>query len=374
MVTVFPDVSKKNAEKEGAALICPNCGYDNLPNAHYCTKCGKALKPGEPPAPDEDLLREEDDYDEEDEYYEPYDEEGPKHHTYAPLITLIVLLCIAGVAASFTFAWHQERGAWPWESFLVSSASSKPAAVSSSQAPLSPQKAVTSYTAAEIAAQVRRSGFQTFTVAEAEISSIKVDSQSLSDADLVQFTVNKSMAQVHMQLRVPTQSSVSSTSQSTASSQAAASSAVVSKPTVTAWGVDTWKLTGTWNDSDGNALLIDTCNSGSMTARYIPAGTVESRSVSGTISGSGDISLISSKTRLSGRFSPSGTALLTVTVNNGSPATQQFVMLSSAIATLPSASAASSASSSSGASSPAAPSASSTGSSASSAVSSLPGA
>lgn len=306
-------------------MICPKCGYDNPAEARFCSRCGMPFQDMVPPAEDSEFLNNHLSDNEYDTYEE--EDEEPKHHSYGPFITLIILLCVVAVGISFSVAWKQEQGTWPWERLIGTASSAvSQAAVSSSQQTLIPRKTSPNYTAADISAAVRNSEFQQFAVSESEINSIKTDGQSLTDADLVEFTVTKSMVQLHMQVRIP----------SSYSSAVSGAPSSIDKPRVTVWGADTWKLTGTWNDTDGNALLIDTCSAGSLTARYVPAGTFESRAVSGSISENGDISLLSGKTQISGQFTPAGTALLTITVNGRQPRTQQFIMLSSAIAGLPS--------------------------------------
>ena len=315
----------------GASMICPNCGYDNADDVICCIKCGEPLVDNKalfPPEDDEKVDLSEPDV------YEPYEEEEvPEQKSKAPLVILIIFLCLVAVAAGLSIAWHQERGVWPWQQLFSNTASSQEGE-SSSHTPILPQKTVQTYTAADLAAAVQKSGFQAFAVAESEISGIKVDTQTLEDSAIVQFTVTKAMAILHMQIRFP----MANPASSAVSGDAAASSAVKEEnPVVTSWGVDTWKLTGTWNDAGGNALIIETCSAGNMTAYYIPAGSTDSRQISGSISETCEISLLSSKTQISGQFSPNGTGLLSVTLDGSKAQTQQFVMLSTAMASIPSA-------------------------------------
>lgn len=308
----------------GASMICPNCGYDNPDDVLCCVKCGESLVDSStlfsPDGKEIDMS--------EPDVYEPYEEEKEApHKSRAPAVVLTILLCLVAGAAGLSFAWHQECGVWPWEQLLAGKGASQ---VSAAQ-----QSSPKSYTAADLAAVVHDSGFEAFEVSEAEISGIKTDVQTLPNAALVQFTVTKAMAVIHMQVRIPTLSA------SSAAETAVSSAATLDKPAVTAWSVDPWKLTGTWNDTAGNTLLIETCSGGSLSAYYIPAGTTDSRMISGSISETGYISLVSSKTQISGQFSPNGTGLLTVTMDGDKSQTQQFVMLSTAVANLPKTSSAS---------------------------------
>lgn len=331
--------------KGGSSMICPNCGFDNADDVICCVKCGEPLIDSKtlfsPDGHKIDLS--------EPDVYEPYEdeEEELEHKSHKPVVVLIVFLCIIAVTAGLSLAWQQEKGIWPWQQ-LFANVSSSQAASSSSLTPLIPEKAVQSYNAADLAAAVQQSGFQTFAVAESEISGIQVDSQTLENAALVQFTVKKAMAILHMQVRFPVEAPASSAS---GESSATSSNAKQDKPIVTSWGVDTWALTGTWNDAGGNTLVITSCSTGSMTAYYIPAGKTDSRQISGSISETGEISLLSSKTQINGQFSPNGTGLLSVTLDGNKTQTQQFVMLSTALASIPSSSQLSSVPTSSAASS-----------------------
>ena len=322
-------VRKSHSAEGGKSMICPNCGYDNPDNVVCCVKCGEELVDSkslfQPEQKKIDM--------QEPDVYEPYEDgeeqEAPRK-SHVPMIVLTVFLCLLAAVAGLSFAWHQERGAWPWEQlmavgqmFSTHTVSNSSSAVSSSMPEL-PQD----YSAADIAAAIRKSNFQAFGVSDAEISGIKTDTQTLSDAALVQFTVTKAMATVHMQMRIPRPSTMSSADTSAVSSK-------VDTPAVTSWSVDLWKLTGTWNDSAGNTLLVETCSAGSISAYYISAGTTDSRLVNGSISETGYVSLVSSKAQISGQFSPGGTASMTVTLDGEKSQTQQFVMLSTAVANLP---------------------------------------
>ncbi|WP_413778165.1 VanZ family protein [Caproicibacterium sp. XB1] len=333
-----------HGKKGGASMICPNCGFDNPTDVICCVKCGEPLVDSQalfsPDGTKIDLS--------EPDIYEPYEDEEadvPEHKSRAPLVILILFLSLLAVAAGLSLAWYQEKGEWPWQQFLTGTASVQSAEENSSLPPLKPQRVTRTYSAADLASAVQESGFQAFAVSETEISEIKVDSQTFDDATLVQFTVKKAMAVLHMQIRFPEETSASSVA-STAQSAAVSSAAKQEKPIVTSWGVDTWNLTGTWNDAGGNTLVITSCSGGSMNAYYIPAGKTDSRQVTGSISETGDISLLSSKAQINGRFSPNGTGLLSVTLDGSKTQTQEFVMLSTALASIPSPSSAASADSS----------------------------
>ncbi len=321
-------VRKSHSAEGGKSMICPNCGYDNPDNVVCCVKCGEELVDSkslfQPEQKKIDM--------QEPDVYEPYEDgeeqEAPRK-SHVSMIVLTVFLCLLAAVAGLSFAWHQERGAWPWEQLMAAGQTLSTHTTSSSSSTVSSMPELPqNYSAADIAAAIRKSNFQAFGVSDAEISGIKTDTQTLSDAALVQFTVTKAMATVHMQMRIPHPSTASGADSSAVSSK-------VDTPAVTSWSVDLWKLTGTWNDSAGNTLLVETCSAGSISAYYISAGTTDSRLVNGSISETGYVSLVSSKAQISGQFSPGGTASMTVTLDGEKSQTQQFVMLSTAVANLP---------------------------------------
>lgn len=285
-------------------MTCRNCGYKNEPDARFCAQCGSPLG-----APEGD----------EDSFEELEPEKKPSR---APLVLLVLCLCLVAAAGGLLWGWRQQSGLWPWEK--------APAAASSDAAshkPMLPQGTELTYDAPAVAALIRASGFQDFVVSEVEIGGLQQDSRVENGAAILRFTVTKPMAVLQMQMRAP---GVWRDSLFDENSAAASSQAEV-KPTVSSWSVTEWRIQGCWNGPAGDALVIQKCQNGSLGGMFVPAGQSSGRTFTGTISNKGEISLVGSKLRVSGSCSPAGTAQLTVTLDGRSASSQQYVMLSTAI-------------------------------------------
>lgn len=299
-------------------MLCPNCGWDNPAESNTCMHCGAPLSPETPqtpstvspapppePAPPAPTPPPPSDW--------TFEEEAPRR-SHGPLVVLMVVLVLAAAAFGLCFGWYQGSGAWPWETLYATPDSTQSMAASSAASASSSVPA--GYDAAALAAAVRQSNFTDFRVAESEISDIRTD-DNYADRITYRFTVTKPMATLHMEIGIP-----------------ADSSSGFSRPRVTNWAVDTWNLTGVWNDETGNSLVIAECADGEISGSYVPKGSFSGTPLSGTLSEEGVVSLLGSRLNISGTFSPAGTAQLSVQTGSAASRETAFVMLSTAVPTV----------------------------------------
>lgn len=289
-------------------MLCPRCGHENPDDARFCVCCGAPFGREASGAPGE---------------WMDYEEEKPVRRSRAPLVCLLVVLILAAAGAGLSLGWYRERGEWPWETLRAQFASSQASSCASSHAPMLIQPEAPDYNAAALAAAVEQSGFQAFQVTENEISGIHKD-QNLPEMTSYRFTVTKPMAVLHMEIGVPNPAQ---------GADGASSAAQAAR--VTGWSVDTWKLTGVWNDSAGNSLVIASCEAGALEASFVPLGSTVGIALTGTVSSQGTASLLGTKTQVSGAFSPAGTASLAVKFGDQENRPAQFVMLSTAVPAVP---------------------------------------
>lgn len=304
-------------------MLCPRCGHENSEDALFCAYCGVPLGQEGINALDDG--------------WEEYEEELPAHRSRAPLVIVLVVLILVAAGFGLSVGWHQTKGEWPWETLRGQAvSSSQGAAPADSHEPMLTRPDTADYNAAMLAASVAQSGFQDFRVTENEISNIQKD-QNLSDVTSYRFTVTKPMAVLHMELRLPQIASdddVNSLGSASAGSTPSQSNA----PQVMTWAVDTWKLTGVWNDEAGNSLVITSCEAGTLEGSFVPNGSTAGIPLTGSVSEQGTVSLLGSKTEVSGTFSPAGTGNLIVKSDNQESPAAEYVMLSTAVPTVPQAS------------------------------------
>lgn len=301
-------------------MLCPRCGRENSEDALFCAYCGVPLGQQGINALDDG--------------WEEYEEELPSHHSRAPLVIVLVVLILVAAGFGLSVGWHQTKGEWPWESLRGQTTSStQGAAPADSHGPMLMRPDTADYNAAMLAAAVTQSDFQDFRVTENEISDIQKD-QNLSDVTSYRFTVTKPMAVLHMELRLP-QTTLDDGVHSQENTSAGSTPSQSNAPQVMTWAVDTWKLTGVWNDDTGNSLVIASCEAGALEGSFVPHGSTTGISLSGTVSEQGTVSLLGSKTEISGTFSPAGTGNLIVKSDNQESPAAEYVMLSTAVPVVP---------------------------------------